>query len=1140
MAVQVGPTVQAKRDLNGRVIHLNHILAPFTSPREPSIEALARAYVDEVAEIYGLGAVGVANVQNEPGEGLRLAQVKSVKETTVVSFVQMHHGLPIWEAGLSVVVHGRPLRVTSSTCSVHFGVQAPPVDDALFGPEKLDEARLAEVLGVPGALRVNRTRALIYRYDPARRIDPEAHPELPHGPLEAPPPVLRLPPVEGVPPGAHVVVTEVLFTLQQGRQGEIHWRAFVEAKTGSVLYLRAFVAHATGSVFVTDPLTATGGTTPASSAAVLNPLRSFVTLPALDTPPPMAPQALTGPYVRVVDISAPGATPPTAGDGVFVYGADTDDFSAVNAYHHCHGFFALMEDMGFDVPTFFDGTAATPGFPVPVDHRALGNTVNAQGPGNMFGDGSNGFRFALAQLGTTVGIAGDHRVVAHEFCHALLWDSVHSPNFGFAHSAGDALGAILNDPGSRAPDRFATFPWIAAGTPGLARRHDRPVGGGWGWGGSFDGGGYLSEQILATTLFRAYRAAGGDSTEVDPTRRLADQREAARWLSYLTIRAIGSLGSSTIVPTPEPDIFATALMNADVGTTLFDQKPGGLLHKVIRWAFEQQGLYQPLGAPTTVSTPGAPPEVDVFIDDGRGGAYLPYLEDIAASTEIWNRRTPGLSTSPTDNETPLAGVSNHLFVRIRNRGQQRAQDVVVRGFRARPGSGRIWPSDWAPVGEIAVPAGVPAGGSVVVGPFKWTPRGQEEVVLFAVGATGDPAHIDAASALPAGTGPTRDDHLVRLDNNIAERRFAVAPNPDPCAVEVPEIEGCCVSPCGPPWLPLDQCLTWYEGRVVRAPRNVVVRTEDGRVVGILVVRITFEHCLKMRGRRQGPLLYTTSLLPGEEVSLYHYERYRRTRSHTDTYSVHTSLRQYVAAQAGSSTIQENAGFQRLLVNIRADGDTSISMGGQLFPAGWNADDHDTAIGYQQEASTREVTQTFNQQLVTSASLVEAERSVTVSTFEDAETRDVTVRRLRNANECYAVTYFVRRVLEVYQLTTRVARVEWRLVTKEGPGLPWQSIEEPMPPEVQVVLDTLSLPRVGEEVQGGHEVVLSTDGVVYEAELAHCSSCEPHREVQHRIELQRQQALAHRACVETRLLELELERRRLLLEAGRLDPFDPPT
>jgi hypothetical protein len=63
------------------------------------------------------------------------------------------------------------------------------------------------------------------------------------------------------------------------------------------------------------------------------------------------------------------------------------------------------------------------------------------------------------------------------------------------------------------------------------------------------------------------------------------------------------------------------------------------------------------------------------------------------------------------------------------------------------------------------------------------------------------------------------------------------------------------------------------------------------------------------------------------------------------------------------------------------------------------------------------------------------------------------------------------------------------------------------------------------VQNRREIALPTDGTLYEAELAHCSSCEPMHEEAMRIRLERERLRARRECLETELLALELERRR---------------
>ncbi len=57
----------------------------------------------------------------------------------------------------------------------------------------------------------------------------------------------------------------------------------------------------------------------------------------------------------------------------------------------------------------------------------------------------------------------------------------------------------------------------------------------------------------------------------------------------------------------EPDIFADALQNADIGTLDFEGYRGAAFHKVIRWSFQKQGRSQSPGAASPVTAPGAPP-----------------------------------------------------------------------------------------------------------------------------------------------------------------------------------------------------------------------------------------------------------------------------------------------------------------------------------------------------------------------------------------------------------------------------------------------------------------------------------------------------------------------------------------------------
>jgi hypothetical protein len=374
----------------------------------------------------------------------------------------------------------------------------------------------------------------------------------------------------------------------------LRWVALVEAKTLSVLLLRALVAGVDGLVFRQDPVTANGGPLPNAGDAALNPLRSAVLLQKLD-PPAGGNYELIGNVVQIKDVEPPPIAPPVEPVGTdFNFDARTDNFAAVNAYYHADGFFRLMQDFGFDLNVYFGGTI----FPTLVDHRGLGGAViNAHCLGNgAFGILQTAFALAdLTNLAQPLGIACDQRVVLHELAgHGTLYNHVNGPNFGFAHSAGDSVGAVLNDPDSKAPDRFMSFPWLYAV---VNRRQDRTPAAGWGWSGSIalnpfgpqDLGGYNNEQILCTTHFRIYRAIGGDSTE------LAMRVFAGHYVAYLILRTIGGLTQAT--NPPNALTYASFLISAELGDWTAKNEIGGCYWKVIRWAFEKQGLYQPPATP---------------------------------------------------------------------------------------------------------------------------------------------------------------------------------------------------------------------------------------------------------------------------------------------------------------------------------------------------------------------------------------------------------------------------------------------------------------------------------------------------------------------------------------------------------------
>lgn len=385
----------------------------------------------------------------------------------------------------------------------------------------------------------------------------------------------------------------------------------------------------------------------------------------------------------------------------------------------------------------------------------------------------------------------------------------------------------------------------------------------------------------------------------------------------------------------------------------------------------------------------------------------------------------------------------------------------------------------------------------------------------------------------------------------AERALLVAcsardARKDSCGVGLPIPEPCCVSPCDPPWRPDEQCLTYYESRFFRAALGRDVGHPQGAAtfaaVGPFVeFRITYEHKLCLLGKQHGPLVYTVTLLPGEKVNLYHSERYRRTTSEQDRYSVQTTFMQFLSVvhQARATATLES--LSERLASMKTGAATSVGGGlaGLLgFPSGTVS----TAVSVTDHNLVRVglVSDQFNQSAAQASQLTHAERSVVVSTYEDKETADVTARTIHNDNACRAVTYFVRRIVDLYAMSTIVSDLTYRII---APNLPseWHSVNDIgwLPPPIQNQIQALLklLPRVGEVVERPKPVSVPTDGTVYDPELANCGSCEPEREEAILIQLEKQKAEARKAALEAQLVEMELQRRRLLLQKGELATFE---
>lgn len=814
-------------DDEGKVRQVFHTderwLPSVENPRQAAIEyvrsqaSLLEIAPTELDRLHEL--VTYTEPRRQEGDSYRFAEEKAQFDSATVAFAQTYDNVPVWRTGISVTIKREPSRVVESTNTALQNVKAElPSDDTIARWRRLFEGierrpaaigeetpaaapadrEVREALGLTGrrgrggeaattaapsgaGLRVNRGRFFVYRYDPEQRQPPQVDvgdkkPDLESDGIAL---TFPLPPVpRTIRPGADYFVAEVLFTLPLAGIPSLNWRALIELETNTVLYLRALIAGVNALVFTYDPITSTGvlTNTAASSNAVLNPLRDDVTLVDLNGPV-AGTQSLGGTHVVVSDDDAPDVDPPTEPTGTdFDYQARTNDFGAVSAYYHANNLFDLIEDLGFNLATYFDGTA----FPVHVDHRASwgdpgGIEVNAFCSGDAGGDGIGLVGYCLADLTDTanpLGRAVDKYVHWHEICgHGILWDHVDSPNFGFAHSAGDGLAALQNDPESQLRElnlverfRYAPFRPI--------RWMNRDVAG-WAWGGANDAAftatdpqGYSAEQILATCHFRIYRSIGGDSSN------LGRRWFASRVLTYLILRAVGDL-----TPMTNP-ANALAWCNRLMATDLLDWTSeglsGGAYNKVIRWSFEEQGLFQPPGAPTPVTTAGAPPNVDVYVDDGRGGEY-PYQPVHWNTTSIWNRNA---ADGLPGHQPAIEGQTNYAYVKIKNRGMLAAANVTVKGYHSLPGAGLTWPDDFTAMspaaGLVAGSVAANSAAEVTLGPFEWQPNINaygHDCVLMIASVAGDPSNVD--NFAPGET--IAEWRLVPNDNNIGQRNVQVVP-----------------------------------------------------------------------------------------------------------------------------------------------------------------------------------------------------------------------------------------------------------------------------------------------------------------------------------------------------------------------------
>jgi hypothetical protein len=801
-----------------------------------SAREMVLSYLKEVQQYLGLSEDELRHLRSttssrdpsspQHGGSLRWNAVRSTRggQSITVSLQQSYWAdlpgkpasIDVWQAGLVVTIHTdrskKAARILGGSSTVLTRIRPERLDRQTVAPAilrllfELNERNVTEF--VSGTLRMNADRIAIRdfgwtlyrvragdrrdlaRYDPKEKdsgVDPGFYQLFSD---------LRRPSSR---PGTDLIVVRVGVVVRDQEGVETPYRLFIDPRGPEVVFLQALTSCAKGKVFAIDPASATGGQTlpPSASSALLDTQAISVNLQRL-APPVNGSQALSGEHVGLEPDPILGIQPPRR-QSPFEFDAlsRTNDFAAVNAYHQCDSIIQLLIEFGFTKDSYF----ADQDFPIKVSHRAvIGNVGCAQGRcvnAQVVQDASGSHRverikFALADTSNQnapLGAACDLRMVWHEFGHVLLIAATGFPEFDFAHSFGDSLAAIMLDPESKfgarphwAGARGETFPWITA----PARHHDRDVTLGWGWFGDKhnpptnprlgDPQLYWAEQILSSSIFRLYRATGGDRELSNQAPDVIGRRRAALYIVYLLAEAAGSLGPYSSTPATIQR-FVAALRAADIGADLLSfrgmQWTGGCIHKVIDWAFRQQGFGYPASATPPINAAGPVEEVDVYIDDGRHGGYEYTSTYSATPSSLWIEASGRSGAASVNAILPASGVPCFVRIRVTNRGSKTAKSTTVTAFSAAGSAVDSWPG-WTALQlgpRARVKADIRSGKSVVFGPFKWTPGAGRQAVLAFASAPGDPANLDPAAALPCGMGPTPIADIVPHDNNIGYREW---------------------------------------------------------------------------------------------------------------------------------------------------------------------------------------------------------------------------------------------------------------------------------------------------------------------------------------------------------------------------------
>jgi hypothetical protein len=256
---------------------------------------------------------------------------------------------------------------------------------------------------------------------------------------------------------------------------------------------------------------------------------------------------------------------------------------------------------------------------------------------------------------------------------------------------------------------------------------------------------------------------------------------------YLLLQAIAALGQ----PPSRAEMLEVGMEAAAwlASSPVVLQRGGGewqpaTSHKVVRWAFEQMGMF-PLDPTKVCRSAGASPLIDLYIRDRRPLRFPTAVGDMPVGpgsyvpvSLTWEEAGAWMMPGPL----PLIG----------NRGRVTAEDVMLRGWVGIELAGHVsWPLPGLalPVGavnssavqDLAVGAALASAVNEQVALAQANANaGSSILLLYELTAPGDRANTDPAAALACAVDDTADlpatqqalIDLVAGDNNLGLYRFA--------------------------------------------------------------------------------------------------------------------------------------------------------------------------------------------------------------------------------------------------------------------------------------------------------------------------------------------------------------------------------